>query len=62
MIKMNIFLIERHEVQNTVEISNKNIVSRKTCYYNRYVLIKGKINRGTYRNASSEDVLINSMF
>ena len=41
----------------------KNIVgSRKTCSYNRYVLIKGKINRGTYRNVSSEDVLITGMF
>ena len=47
----------------TVETGYKNIVGcRKTCSYNRYVLIKGKINRDTYRNVSSEDVLINGMF
>ena len=46
-----------------VETGYKNIVgSRKTCSYNRYVLIKGKINRGTYRNVSSENVLITGMF
>ena len=48
---------------STVETGYKNIVgSRKTCSYNRYVLIKGKINRGTYRNVSSEDVFITGMF
>ena len=47
----------------TVETGYKNIVSsRKTCSYNRYVLIRGKINRGTYRNLSSENVLITGMF
>ena len=54
-------IIEREE--STVETGYKNIVgSRKTCSYNRYVLIRGKINRGTYRNVSSEDVLITGMF
>ena len=48
---------------NTVETGYKNIVgSRIKCPYNRYVLIKGKINRGTYRNVSSENVLITGMF
>ena len=47
---------------DTVETGYKNIVgSRKTCSYNRYVLIKGKINRETYRNVSSEDVLISGV-
>ena len=47
----------------TVDSGYKNIVaSRKTCSYNRYVLIKGKINRWTDRNVSSEDVLITGMF
>ena len=48
---------------NTVETGYKNIVgSRIQCSYNRYVLIKGKINRGTYRNVSSENVLITGIF
>ena len=47
----------------TVETGYKNIFgSRKKCSYNRYVLIKGKINGGTYRNVSSENVLITGMF
>ena len=34
---------------------------KKWCY-NRHVVIRGKINRGTYRNVSSEDVLKTGMF
>ena len=46
-----------------METGYKKIVgSRKTCFYNRYVLIKGKINRGTYRNVSSENVLISGFY
>ena len=45
-----------HLFSYTVETGYKNIVrSRKTCSYNRFVLIRDKINRGTYRNVSSED-------
>ena len=46
-----------------METGYKNIVgSRKKCFYNRYVLIEGKINRGTYRNVPSENVLITGKF
>ena len=45
-----------------METGYKNIVgSRKKCSYNRYVLIRGKINLGAYRNVSSENVLITGM-
>ena len=48
-------------IPSTVETGYKNIVgSRKKCPYNRNVVIKGKINRGTYINVSSENVLISS--
>ena len=51
-----------HQV-STVDAGYKNTVgSREECSYNRYVLIKGKINRGTYRNVSSENVLITGIF
>ena len=54
--------MSEHE-PSTVETGYKNIVgSRKTCSYTRYVLIKGKINIGTYRNVSNENVLITGMF
>ena len=49
-------------IPSTVETGYKNIVgSRKKCPYNRNVVIKGKINRGTYINVSSENVLISGV-
>ena len=47
---------------NTVETGYKNIIRSRKCSYNRYVLIKRKVNRRTYRNVSSENVLITGMF
>ena len=37
-------------------------VIRTTSGVEKHVLIKGNINRGTYRNVSSEDVLTTGMF
>ena len=52
-----------YSAKSTVETGYKNIVgSRIKCSYSRHVLIEGKINRGTYRNNSSENVLITGMF
>ena len=57
MILPNGFLLTVRFDVSIVETGYKNIFgSRKN------VLIKGKINLGTYRNVSSENVLITGMF